>query len=136
MLEGRGAVENELSLLMPYQWEQFWSRIIERNIQTKGLYTKELISASHGMINEKQREFLQKRTWNIRTLPHTSLPMDQLMILYKEKAAFLFPDSALVLVIQHKGITSILAALFDSLYAFAKPLRNPWQESTSHKDRL
>jgi len=129
MLEGKKAVENELSLLLPYQWETFWSRIIERNIQTDGLFTEELISSSHRMINDSQRAFLGKRVWNIRTLPHSFLPIDQLMILYKDKAAFLFPESALVLLMQHRGVTSILAGMFDSLYAFAKPLRNPWQKS-------
>lgn len=129
MLEGKVAVENELSLLMPYQWELFWQRMIERNIQTNALFTEELVSATNRKTNTSQREFLQKRTWNIGTLPHASLPIDQLMILYKDKVAFLFPDSALVLVMQHRGVTSILAGMFDSLYAFAKPLRNPWQKS-------
>ena len=129
MLEGKKAVENELSLLLPHHWEQFWQRVIERNIQTNALFTEEMINTTNRRVSANEREALNRRVWNVRTLPHVALPIDQLMILYKDKAAFLFPDTALVLVLQHKGVTQILAGLFDSLYSFSKLVRNPWQRN-------
>jgi len=126
ILEGAKATENELSLLLPHQWEEFWSRIIERNIQTKGIFTRETISSVSHNVTEAQRAMLRKRVWTARFLPQSALPIDQLMILYKDKAAFLFPDTSLVLVLQHRGVFAILSSLFDSLYAFATPVRDPW----------
>lgn len=126
ILEGAKATENELSLLLPHQWEEFWLRIIERNIQTKGIFTRETISIVANNVTDSQRALLRKRVWENRFLPHSALCIDQLMILYKDKAAFLFPETSLVLVIQHRGVFGILSSLFDSLYSFATPIRDPW----------
>lgn len=126
VMEGAQATENELSLLLPHQWEEFWARIIERNIQTKGMFTRETISTVASHVTDDQRALLRKRVWSARFLPHSALCIDQLMILYNYKAAFLFPDTSLVLVLQHKGVFAILSSLFDSIYSFATPIRDPW----------
>lgn len=125
--EGGKALVNELTLLSNDQWHTFFSRIVERKIVTKGLFTEESTQKPAHYLSKENMLLLQQRIWQVRTLPKTTFPFEQLAFVYGDKIAFLFPESSLVMTIQHKGIAEATAAMFDAAYTSGKEYEAMWQ---------
>ncbi|OGL93834.1 hypothetical protein A2239_04020 [Candidatus Uhrbacteria bacterium RIFOXYA2_FULL_40_9] len=120
VLQGKQSLEIELSLLSDEQWTIFFDRIMKNNIGTIGLFTKETFEVPAKMMTPKNLERMQTRRWDLKTLPKSILDIQQLMFLYNNKVAFLFPETSLVMTIRHKGIYQILVATFDALHNLAE----------------
>jgi len=126
VVEGKEALEEELTLLSDEQWHTFFARIVDRNIKTIGLFTEEAICVPARKLSKKNRELLHKRDWELRTLTENKFPMQKLFFIYDDKIAFLFPESSLVVTIKHKGIAQIMTAMFDGIFQFGQPIARAW----------
>ena len=71
-------------------------------------------------------KLVRQRLWDMRVLPESALPLQCLVVLYGNKAAFLLPEVKLIVTITHKGIVDALRATFDALFSFAKPRVPAW----------
>lgn len=125
--EGVTALKQELSLLSEEEWHTFFSRIVERKIITKGLFTAEATQEPAKRLSPANMKLLRQRLWQVRTLPAATFPLEQLAFIYSDKVAFLFPDSSLVMTIQHKGITEATVAMFDAAYASGVAYTDVWE---------
>lgn len=122
IIEGKGALKNELTLLSKKEWLDFFTRVKERNIETKGIFTEESLCLPRQILNKELLQAAMGRMWNMRILPESVLPFDQLLLIYRDKVAFLFPDVRLTVTIQQREIASSLRAVFDALFHFATPI--------------
>lgn len=125
--EGVTALKQELSLLTEDQWHNFFARIVERKIITKGLFTEESTKEPSKRLSVENIKLLRQRIWHVRTLPAATFPLEQLAFIYGDKVAFLFPEDSLVMTIQHKGIAKAMTAMFDAAYASGKQYQATWQ---------
>jgi predicted transcriptional regulator len=121
VLEGRAALQGELKLLPQEQWSTFFRRIINRRIVTRGIFTQETQRMPNTGLNTENQELLKQRIFELRTLPEAQLPFQQLLLIYGDRMAYLFPDTNLVVRIEHKGMVEATTAMFESIFQFAKP---------------
>lgn len=126
VLQGKESMEQELRLLDNDTWNIFFSRIVERNIQTNALFTKESWDVPKNLLSAENYERMKLRKWNLAVMPESTLHMQQLMFIYQNKVAFLFPETALVMTITHQGIADILGATFDALHSFGEKVAPTW----------
>ncbi|MBI4599738.1 hypothetical protein HY732_02345 [Candidatus Uhrbacteria bacterium] len=121
VIEGKKAIGAEFLLLSEEELGAFFRKNADRHIVAKAIFTEESISVPKKMLSKRNFEVLTARDWSMRTLPKEILPFQQLLFIYGDKIAFLFPDTNLVVTITHRNIAESLAALFDGLHAFARP---------------
>ena len=126
VLQGKASMEQELKLLGHETWGIFFSRIVDRAITTNALFTKECQSVPRNLLSSENFERMQLRKWNLVLMPESILKMQQLMFIYQNKVAFLFPETALVMTITHQGIADILGSAFDALHAFGEKVVPTW----------
>lgn len=126
VLQGRKSLEQELKLLDNETWNIFFSRIVERDIRTVGLFTKESWSLPRQLLSTDNFTRMQQRKWNLAILPESVLDVQQLMFIYQNKVAFLFPETALVMTITHQGVADVLGAAFDALHSFGEKVAPTW----------
>jgi predicted transcriptional regulator len=126
VLQGKKSLEEELTLLDQESWNTFFSRIVDNNIKTNGLFTKECWNVPRQMLSTENFSRMQKRIWNLTIMPESVLNVQQLMFIYENKVAFVFPDIALVMTITHQGIADLLAASFDALHSFGEKVEPTW----------
>jgi len=127
VLENNNAGEAELALLSSEQWSIFFKKIIQKKIITKALFTNKLINNIKTQITPNSYKNLSNRMWNIKSLEENQLPVDNLILLYNNKVAFLTPDSSLVVIMQHKSIVNMIDVLFETIFGFAEKVESPWQ---------
>ncbi|MFW0838041.1 MAG: helix-turn-helix domain-containing protein [Candidatus Komeilibacteria bacterium] len=127
VLENNKSGEAELSLLTDEQWESFFKKIIQKRIITKALFTNELINTVRKQMSHSSYKKFSDRMWNMRLLKENQLPVDNLILLYNSKVAFLTPDNSLVVIIQHKNIVNMINVLFETIFGFADAVENPWK---------
>ncbi len=125
--EGRDAIEEELSILTENEWHTFFSRILDRKIETKALFTNESLAAPTKKLTQKNLDLLRRRVWHIRTLPESIIPFRDLIMIYGNTVAFVFPETKLIMTVQHDGVASALKAVFDGLFNLAQPVQQPWK---------
>jgi predicted transcriptional regulator len=125
-LEGKKAIESELQLLTQDEFYAFFSRVAARDIETKGLFTREALLVPNRMLTKKNYAEIKKRIWHIRSTTEENLPFQDLIFIYENKVALMFPESSLVVTIKHRGIADAMTVLFDALYLFANPEKTPW----------
>ncbi len=126
VLQGKTSMQQELTLLENETWQIFFTRIIERGIKTKALFTKESKEVPKSLLSQENMLLMQKRAWDLAMLPEATLNTQQLMFIYENKVAFLFPETALVMKITHQGIANTLAATFDALHTFGEKNTPSW----------
>lgn len=127
VLEGTNALDGELALLTNEEWKRFFSRIIDRKIETKALFTSETFASPKKQLSKEAFELLHKRIWHVRSLPEAVVPFRDLVIMYGDTVAFMFPTSKLVMTVQHAGIAAAFAAIFDGLFNLGQPQRELWK---------
>ncbi len=120
-IEGAQALHNELKLLTHDETNLFFTRIIERGIVTKLILTEEALHIPSELIPKENFELLKKRILHVRTHPEKALAFQGLSIMYGNTVAHLFPETNLVITIQHDGIASSFKATFDALFAQGTP---------------
>lgn len=120
VLEGREAVLGEFSALSQEQWQTFFKRLIERKIETKALFTNELMQAVPAKMSKKNQELLRERIWHLRLIPEQLLPFQKLLMIYGRKLSFIFPSTSLVVTIDHREIVDAITCMFDGLYQLGK----------------
>jgi sugar-specific transcriptional regulator TrmB len=126
VLEGKTALRGELRLLSTREWSTFFSRIVERKILTRGVFTEESLKLPTASLGESNRELLRSRRWDLRALPESALPLEHLLMIYGNKAAFLIPEDRLLFTLEHPGIVGILKSLFECIHGLATPFKNAW----------
>ncbi|MEK7118643.1 MAG: helix-turn-helix domain-containing protein [Patescibacteria group bacterium] len=126
VLEGKTAMGGEMRLLSNTDWELFFSRIIERKILTRAVFTEESLALPMKNLSESNKQLLKSRLWDLRTLPESTLPLEELVMIYGKKAAFVIPDIKLVFTLEHPGIVNILRALFETIHSLARPVSGGW----------
>lgn len=126
VLQGKASLEQELKLLDNETWNTFFTRIVDRDIKTFGLFTKECWGIPKQMLSPENYERMKKRAWDLAIMPESTLKMQQLMFIYQNKVAFLFPETALVMTITHQGIADVLGAAFDALHSFGEKVAPTW----------
>lgn len=127
VIEGVNAIENELGILDDSEWKTFFTRIIERKIEVKALFTNESLAAPTKKLSKENLELMRKRIWHVRSLPEAIVPFRDLILIYGSTVAFMFPASKLVMTVQHEGIASAFTAIFDGLFNLAKPQQELWK---------
>jgi sugar-specific transcriptional regulator TrmB len=120
VIEGADALRNELTLLTNEEAKNFFTKIIERGIQTKLILTEEAQQIPSQMITSENYNLLKKREIDVRTHPESILPFQGLSLMYGDTVAYLFPQTNLVVTIKHKGIADSFKATFDTLFRFGK----------------
>lgn len=123
---GKEALEQELDLLSHENWNTFFTRIVQRNIKTVGIFTKESLNAPGQKLSQENHALLKQRSWDLSVMSESTLKTQQLMFIYQNKVAFLFPETALVMTITHQGIADILGATFDALHSFGEKVTEVW----------
>ncbi|MSR84954.1 TrmB family transcriptional regulator [Candidatus Uhrbacteria bacterium] len=128
VMEGRGALRGEFSLLTQEEWNRFFTRMVDRKILTKILFTEEALTQTPPMksLNKENTRLLRERLFDVRTLPEASLPIQHLMMIYGNKVSFFLPEAKLIVTLTHKGIVDTMRATFDALFTFAKHRPAPW----------
>jgi sugar-specific transcriptional regulator TrmB len=128
VLEGSKAMKKELHLLTEKELSKFYKRVSERRIVTRAIFTLEAMDFVYSELSATNLGNIRKRIWELRTLSESQLPFGQLMFVYGEKTAFMFPESSLVMTIKHKDIADAMAAMHEGLFNFAKPINRPWEK--------
>ena len=126
ILEGKTGMQGELALLSEKEWSTFFRRMVDRRILTRAVFTEESMVLPKKVLSKENRHLLSQRLWDCRTLPESSLPLENLLMLFGNKAAFLIPESHLLFILEHRGIVSILCAMFQSIHGLAKPVKTAW----------
>lgn len=126
VLQGKQSLEQELKLLDNETWNVFFTRIVDRDIKTVGLFTKECWDIPKQMLSPENYERMRKRAWDLAVMPESVLNMQQLVFIYQNKVAFLFPETALVMTITHQGVADVLGATFDALHSFGEKVAPTW----------
>jgi predicted transcriptional regulator len=126
VLEGKKAIESEMKLLTQEEFYTFFTRVTQRQIETKGLFTREALLVPNRLLTKDTYAEIKKRIWHMRTTTEENLPFQDLIFIYENKVALMFPESSLVVTIKHRGIADAMTVLFDTLYLFADPEKTPW----------
>jgi len=119
-IEGVEALQSEFTLLTNEEARIFYSRIIERQIETKLIITEEGVQIPKERLTKENLELLKKRKLDARTHPESILPFQGLSLLYGNTVAYLFPKTNLVMTIRHQGIADSFTAVFDALFMLGK----------------
>lgn len=126
VLEGKKALSGELRLLSQKEWTTFFKRIADRKILTRAIFTRESIELPVKGLSLENKRLLQSRLWDLRSLPESSMPLEHLVMIYGNKAAFFLPEMKLLFTLEHVGIVGILKAMFETIRRFAKPVDGGW----------
>ena len=121
IFEGSVAMKGEFELGNDDQWHTFFSRIVERKIATKALFTTESMAIPGKKMSPENLALMKKRIWNMRTISEDVVPFTDMFLIYGNNIAFVFPHLKLVMTIQHETIANALTAIFDGLFSFATP---------------
>lgn len=126
VMQGRASLEDELRILDEQALHQFFAALITRDITTKGVFTKECLEVPKQLMSERNYAGMRKRKSNLSLLPESVLRVQQVMFIYQNTVAFLFPETALVMTVSHQGIADVLAAAFDALHSFGEKVAPMW----------
>lgn len=126
VLEGKTALAGELRLLSQNEWTTFFQRIVDRKILTRAVFTQESTILPMEGLSPENKRLLASRLWDLRLLPESKMPLEQLVMVYGDKTAFFIPEVKLLFTLEHAGITGILRALFETIHGFAKPADGGW----------
>jgi len=127
VLEGKKAMRSETQLLSGKEWMTFFRRMIDRRIVTRAVFTQESMQIPKKALSAENQKLMDSRIWDLRTLPESSFPFEQMMMIYGNKAAFYDLESKLLFTLQHPGIVGILRAMFETIHHVAQPVRGGWQ---------
>ncbi len=127
VLEGKHALRSELDLLTQAEWQRFFTRIVERKIETKGLFTDATRALPQTKLSKQNHALLTKRVWHLRLIEEARLPFDDLLMIYGHKIAFLFPEDSLVVTLEHAGIARVLTIMFETLFLLGSPVKEGWR---------
>ncbi|MFA6100094.1 MAG: helix-turn-helix domain-containing protein [Patescibacteria group bacterium] len=127
VLEGKTALIGEFNLLTQDQWNSFFKRIVERKIETKGLFTQSLVNLKPvNKFNKKNSELINQRIWHMAVIPDSIIPFQNMLFIYGDKIAYMFPDTSLVATIKHHSIAESMTLMFDGLYQLGKAMPQGW----------
>ncbi len=126
VLEGRTALAHELTLFSKEQWGTFFSTIVDKKIETKGLFTHACRRIPQMTFDKETHQKLTKRIWHMRFIDETVFPFEDLIMIYGNTIAFMFPQSRLTVKIVHRDIARLMTLLFDTVYLTGVPDNTPW----------
>ncbi len=127
VIEGKESYLHELGLLSDQQLNNFFSKLIQKNIKTKGIFTRESLGIPNLKLNQENLALDKQRDWDIKVLDKEILPLEDLALIYGNRVSFLFPKLSLVVTIRHQALVDILIAMFDCIFYFAEAVPAPWK---------
>lgn len=127
VVEGKTSWELEAQLFRDEKFEWFFSKLIEKNIETHALFTKEALQSIRGLVKPENYELLSQRKMQLKTIGENILPITDMMLIYGNKVSFMFPKTSTVLTITHKSLVNFLGVFFDGMFALAEGVENPWK---------
>ncbi len=127
IFEGSVAMKGEFDLGNDDQWHTLFSRLVERKIMAKALFTTEAMAIPGKKMSPENIALIQMRLWNLRTISESVVPFTDMFLIYGNNVAFVFPHLQLVMTIQHESIANALTAIFDGLFSFATPQVPSWK---------
>lgn len=116
VIEGAEALRHELTLLTNAETTNFYSKIIARNITTKLIITSDALVLPAQSSSPENFALLQQRRLDVRTYSASVLNFTGLTILYGDTLAYLFPQTNLVVTLEHSGIAASFKATFHTLF--------------------
>ena len=122
IFEGSVAMAGEFELGNDDQWHTLFSRLVDRKIAAKALFTTEAMAIPGKKMSPENMDLFSKRIWNLRKISETVVPFTDMFLIYGNTVAFVFPHLKLVMTIQHETIAKALTAIFDGLFSFAEPV--------------
>ncbi len=128
VIEGRRGMHGELGLLSQQEFEQWFRWIVAKKIKTKGIFTDVSLTAVPPGFTQINQDLIKKRAWDVRVVPASLLPFEDILCIYGETIAFVFPDTQLTVSIKHLRIAQALQILFDGLFSLGKPRTSPLEE--------
>jgi len=128
VMEGRKSLDLGLDLLTEKEWLEFHTRMAERKIETRGIFTQESLNIPKQKFNVENSKALGERIWHVRILPEDTLHMQDLQFIYGNTVAFLFSETKIVLKITHPDVAAVHRASFDALFQFGIHQKAPWQK--------
>ena len=127
VVEGKNSWEQEAKLFSDDTLHSFFSRLIERNIETRALFTQEAILKIKELIPQKNYSLMSQRKMQIKTIGENVLPITDMMLIYGNKVSFMFPKNSTVLTVTHKSLVNFLGVFFDGFFSLAETVENPWK---------
>lgn len=131
VIEDQRGAEAELKLLNNKFWNEFFTRMTERQITTKAIFTQELLSSINKSITPKNYEILKKRKWDIHTISENKLPIKNFVVLYNNKLSFMFPEISMTITIRHSMLFHVVNTLFETIFLLTQPATDPWNSKRS-----
>ena len=106
-------------------WPTFNKRMLERGITTHALIHTDGLAVPKQHLDASSYDLFKQRTWDVRIIDK-ALPIKNLSWIYGNTVAFLFPDTSLVVSIQHAAVALTFGGLFDALFAMSGRVQEPW----------
>lgn len=106
-------------------WPTFNQRMLERDIATHALIHTDGLAVPKQHLDAESYAMFKQRVWDVRIVDK-ALPIKNLSWIYGNTVAFLFPDTSLVVSIQHPAVAETFRCLFDALFALAGRVQDPW----------
>lgn len=128
VMEGETSWELEAKLFSDDTLNNFFSRLIEKNIETRALFTKESLQRIKSIITDENYTLMSKRKMQLKTIGENIFPITDMMLIYGNKVSFMFPKTSMVLTITHKSLVNFLGVFFDGFFALAEEVENPWEQ--------
>jgi len=126
VLQGKESLEEELRVIDQETLARFFESLIDRNITTRGIFTKECLAIPSAIMSSENLNGMRRRPSDIVTLPQSILAIQQVMFVYGNTVAFLFPETRLVMTVTHHGIAQTLGSFFDALHHFGDKIAPTW----------
>jgi len=127
VIENSQTADVEMSLLGEQQCYDFFNTLVKKKIIAKALFSSELLADAKTYMTKANYNALSERMWNLRVLPEDKMPIDNLILSYGNKVAFLTPDRKLTVVIKESSIVNMINVMFEIIFGFAEKVEMPWQ---------
>lgn len=127
VLEGGTSWELESKLFPGDTLKNFFVRLVEKNIETRAIFTKEALKKIKNLITHENYELMSQRKMQLKTIGENILPITDMMLIYGNKVSFMFPKTSTVLTITHKSLVNFLGVFFDGMFALSEEVENPWK---------
>ncbi|MCW1930204.1 MAG: hypothetical protein KIH62_002700 [Candidatus Kerfeldbacteria bacterium] len=118
------SARSDLAAFKPGEWEFLLKQFVERKIETKALFTENLLHTAKNSMTPKEYTLFKKRTWHIRTPREDRFEVEEMMI-HGDVVTFLLTDVGMLVRIEHPRIAKAMRTLFDALWITGTPTKFP-----------
>jgi hypothetical protein len=106
------------------EWEFLLRQMVDRKIETRAIFTDQLISSAKEDMTPKEYALFKKRIWHIRVPREEHFEVEEMMI-HGNIVTFLLTDIGILVRIEHPRIAKAMQTLFDALWITGVPREFP-----------